>query len=217
MSRSHAVSRLIWPGLAIVGALSRRDLSLSPLPVYVGEGSGERGRPRIRLPLSPRATWIVIALIGLALAYGLYNPIYWLLGSLPGFDLFRVPARWLALFALGIPMLAALGIDAIRARLPQNRRVYFVILIIVGGLAAAARRDARACGVRVHSDPRLYPVGAHAGGHAFFSAVRRGVSHSRRPRVVIAAIRHGRRSGRNACSSLSDSVSALCASLRLEL
>ena len=34
-----------------------------------------------------------------------------LLGSLPGFDLFRVPARWLALFALGASLLAALGVE----------------------------------------------------------------------------------------------------------
>ena len=70
---------------------------------------------RLRLPLSPRATWLIVALAGLALAYGLYNPLYWALAGLPGFNLFRVPARWLALFALGAAMLAALGVESLRS------------------------------------------------------------------------------------------------------
>ena len=31
---------------------------------------------RFRLPFSPRAVWLIVALAGLALAYGLYDPIY---------------------------------------------------------------------------------------------------------------------------------------------
>lgn len=87
---------VIGLGLALVGALS----------------GGLRPKVRgIQLPLSPRATWIMMTLVGLALAYGLYNPLYWVLASLPGFNLFRVPARWLALFTLGAAMLAALGVE----------------------------------------------------------------------------------------------------------
>ncbi len=93
---------VIGLGLAIIGALSARA-GLKPAPTR-----------RFRLPLSPRLRWLIMALAGLALAYGVYDPLYWLLGSLPGFDLFRVPARWLALFALGTAMLAALGIESLR-------------------------------------------------------------------------------------------------------
>jgi hypothetical protein len=70
--------------------------------------------------VSPRARWLILALVGLALAYGIYNPLYWGLAALPGFNFFRVPARWLALFALGTAMLAALGIEKIRTALPNT-------------------------------------------------------------------------------------------------
>jgi hypothetical protein len=52
---------------------------------------------------------LVLALLGLFLAFGVFNPVYWLLARLPGFDLFRVPARWLALYALGAALLAGAG------------------------------------------------------------------------------------------------------------
>ncbi len=52
---------------------------------------------------------LVLALLGLSFALGAYNPIYVLLARLPGFDLFRAPARWLALYALALSLLAALG------------------------------------------------------------------------------------------------------------
>ncbi len=97
---------VIGLGLAIIGALS------------VGAGFKPAPTRRLRLPLSPRATWLIVALVGLALAFGLYNPLYWLLATLPGFNLFRVPARWLALFALGTAMLAGLGVEALIKRSP---------------------------------------------------------------------------------------------------
>ncbi|HSH01629.1 MAG TPA: YfhO family protein [Anaerolineae bacterium] len=48
-----------------------------------------------------------LALLGLLLALGRFNPLYLLLGRLPGFNLFRVPARWLLLYAFATPLLAA--------------------------------------------------------------------------------------------------------------
>jgi len=54
----------------------------------------------------------VLAAVGLLLALGAYNPLTYVLWRfVPGFDLFRAPARWLALFALGCALLAALGLD----------------------------------------------------------------------------------------------------------
>lgn len=109
---------IIGLGLALVGAFA--DAHLKPLRQLFNRKVAIRSRFS---PLSTkwrgdggevftfRARWLIITLIGLALAYGIYNPLYWLLTALPGFNFFRVPARWLALFALGAAMLAALGID----------------------------------------------------------------------------------------------------------
>jgi hypothetical protein len=55
----------------------------------------------------------VVAVAGLLLAFGVFNPGYHLLARLPIFNLFRVPARWLALYALGMALLVGVGWDAI--------------------------------------------------------------------------------------------------------
>jgi hypothetical protein len=52
---------------------------------------------------------LTLVVTGLLLALGAYNPVNWLLARLPGFNLFRVPARWLVLYALGISLLAGFG------------------------------------------------------------------------------------------------------------
>ena len=52
---------------------------------------------------------IALVFVGLLLALGRFDPLYWLLARLPGFNLFRVPARWLLLYAFGVAMLAGLG------------------------------------------------------------------------------------------------------------
>ncbi len=57
---------------------------------------------------------LVLAVTGFFLALGAYNPVYYLLWRfVPGFDLFRAPARWLALAALGLAVLAGMGLDAL--------------------------------------------------------------------------------------------------------
>ena len=65
------------------------------------------------LPDRRRRVWLLLAALGLALALGRYNPLYLPLAELPPFSLFRAPARFLALFTLGISMLAGLGIEAL--------------------------------------------------------------------------------------------------------
>ena len=54
---------------------------------------------------------VVMAALGLFLALGVFNPVYHLLARLPLFNLFRAPARWMLLYALGIALLAGLGWD----------------------------------------------------------------------------------------------------------
>ena len=52
---------------------------------------------------------------GLFLALGIYNPLYWLLWRIvPGFNLFRAPARWLLLWAFGAAVLAGAGLERLR-------------------------------------------------------------------------------------------------------
>ncbi len=71
-----------------------------------------------------RRIWLLVALVGLTLAFGHYNPLYLLLANLPGFDLFRVPARFLALFSLAMAILAGAGVESLHlsAHQPQWRR-----------------------------------------------------------------------------------------------
>ncbi|HZD10361.1 MAG TPA: YfhO family protein [Candidatus Binatia bacterium] len=57
---------------------------------------------------------LALAAGGLFLALGRFNPFYLLLAQLPAFDLFRAPARWLALYALGTALLAGYGLDLLR-------------------------------------------------------------------------------------------------------
>ena len=79
----------------------------------VGVISVRRGR-RLNLPASPvgLATGLVIA--GFTLALGLYNPLTFVLYKLvPGFDLFRAPARWMILALFGLSVLAGYGLQAV--------------------------------------------------------------------------------------------------------
>lgn len=113
-----AYTGVIGLGLAILGIFNRIPTD-RPETIY-------------RLP------WIVLAVVGFGLALGLYNPLYWTLANLPGFSFFRVPARWLALFALAAAMLAGIGLQTLAAA-PPRRRFMVLIVLIVAGLGAASR------------------------------------------------------------------------------
>ena len=83
---------------------------------------------------------LALTAVGLFLALGVFNPLYWLLARLPGFDLFRVPARWLALYALGAALLAGVGLEAIsRKPLAGSRKLdtafRYAVVVVVGLMA----------------------------------------------------------------------------------
>ena len=81
-----------------------------------------------------RLALLALAAAGLAFALGAFNPLYALLAAFPPLNLFRVPARWLFLFAFGAAMLAGHGLDS----LFQPRRWIFLIpglLILISPLA----------------------------------------------------------------------------------
>ncbi|MCB8988850.1 MAG: YfhO family protein, partial [Ardenticatenaceae bacterium] len=72
---------------------------------------------------------LALTAVGLCLALGVFNPLYWLLARLPGFDLFRVPARWLVLYALGAALLAGVGLESIRHSPFRVLRSAFLVVI----------------------------------------------------------------------------------------
>ena len=88
-------------------------------------------------PLADRRRWIwlLLAAVGLGLALGRYNPLYWLLAELPPFNLFRAPTRFLSLFTLGAAMLAGLGIESLALDSYQEGDRLRKIAIIAGVLA----------------------------------------------------------------------------------
>jgi len=59
---------------------------------------------------------VIIAGLGLFLALGIFNPLNHILVRMPGFNLFRVPARWLLLYALAVALLAGAGLDELIRR-----------------------------------------------------------------------------------------------------
>jgi hypothetical protein len=149
------------PTLQLIGLSNRQDgltqngataFSLSPfvigrslLPNYdtplFGEyiayiGIAGLGLALIGMIYTPRRQsliWIVLAVIGVVLALGAYNPLYWALATLPGFNFFRVPARWMALFALAAALLAGLGLQAL---MDGKRPTIRVLALIVGVIVA---------------------------------------------------------------------------------
>ena len=93
-----------WAAYSLWRAIGRKS--------WLHEGMWQRPAPRLCL----------LAALGAALALGLYNPLYLVPYKLvPGFNLFRVPARWLFLYAFGAAMIAAVGaqrlLDGLETRL----------------------------------------------------------------------------------------------------
>jgi len=100
---------------------------------------------KLRSSISDLRPPIFLLTLGLFLSLGLYNPFYLLLARfVPGFAHFRVPARWLALYALGMAALAGWGADVLfrhRGRVDRPAISWFVIaLVLLAGWAAVGVR-----------------------------------------------------------------------------
>lgn len=78
-----------------------------------------------------RWIWISLSMVGLIFALGEFNGFYVYLAELPGFNLFRVPARWLALYSLGISVLAGYGLIALQSQRIEWPRVVIAIVPLV--------------------------------------------------------------------------------------
>ena len=68
--------------------------------------------------------FVFLGALGLFLALGIANPAYFILYKLvPGFSLFRAPARWLHLYNTAMAMLAGLGADFLIHTLPEKAQM----------------------------------------------------------------------------------------------
>ena len=89
---------------------------------------------------------VLVSFLGVFLALGENNGLYPLVFStVPGFDTFRVPARWLLLWAFGAAVLASLGADWIgRGSVVKLRGRWFwprALLLVVIVVVAVAWQD----------------------------------------------------------------------------
>lgn len=68
--------------------------------------------------------FVFLGAVGLFLALGIANPAYFIFYKLvPGFALFRAPARWLHLYNTAVAVLAGLGADFLAYSLPEKARI----------------------------------------------------------------------------------------------
>lgn len=84
-----------------------------------------------------RRTWFfgALALGGILLAMGAFNPLYPFLSKLPGLSLIARPTRWMFLFSFSVPVLGGLGLSALLAAdksTLEKLRPYFVGLLLLG-------------------------------------------------------------------------------------
>jgi hypothetical protein len=95
---------LFWESCAYLGVV----------PLALAIWSLRRGGPRPLFLLG-------LALIALFLALAENNPLYLVLQYLPGFNLFRAPARYLLLYSLAVSIMAGWGLDRLRRSRPAPR------------------------------------------------------------------------------------------------
>ena len=87
--------------------------------------------------------WLALALFGFVVALGGYTPAHgWLTQILPGYGSFRAPARTIALWALAVAVLAAMGLDALLGEQERDEEnphpshsAFYFSLIRMGGPA----------------------------------------------------------------------------------
>jgi len=124
-SEGEAVMRPPWMITPYLGALTL----LLAVP-GLGGPAATRG---------PRAALLTASGLGLALALGPATPLFALWhGAVPGADLFRYPAKYYPLFALGVPLLAGLGLDRLQTETRRGSAVWHTgggLVLLLTGMA----------------------------------------------------------------------------------
>ena len=87
-----------------------------------------------------RLALLALAAVGLGFALGAYDPLYVLLAEFPPVNLFRVPARWLVLFALALALLAGFGLDELAAVSRRRRLLALLAPLCLVALTPLAAR-----------------------------------------------------------------------------
>jgi hypothetical protein len=124
---------IAYPGVIALGLALLAIFTARPRAIPSRQPSAVSYQP-IAISRQP-FLWLLLALIGLLLALGVYNPLYWTLAALPGFNLFRVPARWMALFGLAAALLAGMGVQRLLDEDdPPRWRSAIMVVIVLGAL-----------------------------------------------------------------------------------
>jgi hypothetical protein len=147
LTHNSARSGGLPTNLAVSFSLDPRLLGYALLPDYEGalpaggEFTAFFSVTALMLLLIGVTTWrrtttqiravAVVAFIGLFFALGGYNPLYYLLLKIPGFDLFRAPARWIVLFAFAGSLLAGVGLDALRERHVSWKSLLVAVAVVL--------------------------------------------------------------------------------------
>ena len=104
----------------------------------------------------PARRWLgLLAVAGIVIAFGNLTPVFWLLQRTPLLTYFREPSRFLLWTVLAVALLAAAGLDRVRATSPDGvlraagRVLLIGVLPIAGALGGAAALRAL--------EPRLVP------------------------------------------------------------
>jgi len=127
---------VIGLGLAVLGGVSGGRFQAAVVRQRL-KTDGINPVPIESAPAPATMPFLFLTLAGLFLALGEFNPLYWLLAELPGFSFFRVPARWLALFAFGAALLAGAGAQSLLHFRPHRWQIG-LMLGVLGGLAASS-------------------------------------------------------------------------------
>lgn len=181
----QAVSFSFGPGAWLLGLLPHygEEAPFSEYVAYVGVvglllaalGAHRSGR-------SGRWMMVLVAAGGL-LALGIYNPLYYILFRIvPGFGLFRVPARWLVLLLLGVSLLVAEGVDRLETT-PRESRPWRRVAVVLVGLVGIVAVLWRLSSPRPEAVSLLAWLGAVAAAAVAWRAPR-----SVRPVVLVALL-----------------------------
>ncbi|MEW4569060.1 hypothetical protein AB1L88_14445 [Tautonia sp. JC769] len=202
-SRVYAPAEELVPGWRVEAAGTLSDARVKEYGAYNGVAVPVllawvviRGR---RLRHGHLAAWAVAAAgLGLVLAFGKYLPVFEVTHRLPGFNVFRAPARFVLLIHLASAVLVAVAFADLAAlrdrgdRLPW-RRLWPLALPTIGSLAivAAARFGSPEAWLADHQAPLgglLLSVALVAAASALVMAAARRVSWAPTALAVLIAV-----------------------------
>lgn len=77
--------------------------------------------------------WLIIAIVGILLALGSYQPLHYILYKIPVFNFFRYPARYMLLFNIGICVISSFGINEV-LNIEKDKFIKYLKIIFSGML-----------------------------------------------------------------------------------